>query len=956
MDLPYLLSELNKRGVALDKEGDRLKVAAPEGTITPEIADALRRHKQEILAILDGVASESPIGKDLTRVEERGSYPLSPSQERNLFSAQNGQGLPTAYVIKGPLDQALLVSVLDRIVERHATLRTVLLNKRDGVIAQVGVHDKAQVTILDFSGLDVQKRESQWRKRLAEAASEPFVLDKGPLYRFQVYRLHENEHILAIVFSQVVFDGASFDIFLKELTEGYSSLARGDPWPFPRLQIEYMDYVGWKHGLLAERGPELVAWWKKTLGNSIPDSPVPLDHPRPMLPDYSGGAIPLIIPADFADRLRALAKEQGVTTQVLLLGAMFILVSRLSGRPDCWIATPVEGRQYHSLEPLIGTFINLMLLKAEVDPDMPLRAFLQQLREYFLAAYDRQDVPIESLDLKIQRKAKTAPAPLFQVEFSYQQVSQRSTMMGPLSLSQVEVHGGNATNDLTLWVKDWGHMINGAFLYSATLFDKETIAHWLGCYLGILQYAVDHPEAPLGAFDLLAKEGTRVRAAINGSIGSLPRSKTFLDVKEGNDLSLLDSAGRRAPLGVWATLVSGDRKLRGGIRLKASGIWEQKDDSADPDGSADREFLLSQVAAMAEGNRPQTPPRNPTEERILAIWEKVLDKRGFGVGESFFDLGGHSLLALRLIKEMNESLGGEWSLRNLFETPTIEGLAGARSGKSGSRMPLLFAANRIGPGIPLFLIPGVYENNYSGDEGLSPYERDFLRYFNNILVIMRQQRPIYGLRPKGIYRGEKFRTTIGIMAREYVREIKAVQPQGSYIIGGECLGGAVAYEVARVLTDGGDTVSGLLLLDTPRFRLADEIQDRLREYAQKASRRVKTGYELFLHPDLGRTALRGAAQMALARCFPITDRLRERRRIAIGPRKYAGMLRRFRPVRYEGKVILVVNEAWNSRRESLGWDRAVCPNLEVHVVPGDHTTRLEKNSEALERCLRETLG
>ena len=894
------------------------------------------------MALLDGVAESSTDSGALDRVENRKSYRLSPSQERNLFLAQAGPGLATAYTIKGSLDYQRLQTVLNHIVARHASLRTVLPNKGDGLTAQVSSPVGAELAFHDFSEEDPDIGGARLRERLLESAAQEFILDQGPLYRFKLFRVNSDEHVLFIAFSQIVFDGTSFDLFLKELTEGYSALTQGRPWPFPPLQIEYMDYVEWKYRLLAERGPAIADWWKSTLGATVPYSPIPLDHPRQLVPDHKGGRIPLSIPADFADSIRELAKKHGVTTQVVLLGASLILINRLSGRPDCWIATPIDGRRFSSFEPIIGTFTNLILLRADLDQGTSFPIFLRSLRDYCMAAFDYQDFPIEQLGLRISKNGGRGPSPLFQMEFSYQQVSQRSTMMGPLSLSQVETHGGGTANELTLWVKDWGHIINGAFEYSTALFDGGTIAHWLNCFLGILRFVVEHPEAPLETIDPLAEEGTRIKAIMKGALVSLANHRIDLADHEAQSLRLFDGAGRPVPLGVWANLVSDARVLVAGIRLKTDGTWEIVEES-----------LSSRGSRVDGAGRVNVPPHNPMQASILEIWKKVLNQDGFGITESFFDLGGHSLLATKLIREMNGSLGMHWTFRDLFETPTIEGLTAAqRADGSRSSMPLLFVAEKQGRGIPLFLIPGVYENKYNDDEGQSSYEQDFLRYFNNILLIMGKRRPIYGLRPSGIYKGEKFRTTISMMAKEYVEEIKSVQPQGPYLVGGECLGGAVAHAVACRLVDGGDAVSTLLLLDTNRYYFGYEILEGFSSFRHGIKAAVLSMRESFLQPNFFFAAM----GKLLVRGFPVTRSLRERRRLELGPKKYASMLRHYRPRRYEGKTLLVVNEAWNAKRPLLGWDTAICPRLEVHVVPGDHTTRLNLKSDILERCMRENLG
>ncbi len=697
MDIAVLIARLKELGVGLERDGGKLIVKAPQGSVSADVAEAIRSHKAELLEMLGESPRRQAPSDELTRVEQRDSYLLSPSQERNLFAAQSGPGMATAYVIKGPLDEDALYRTLESIVARHVSLRTRLVRGKSGLEAVVDPPGRVEMPILDFSGLEGSLSawsSSEYRKRLIQYSAIPFDLEAEPLYRFKLCRIGESEHVLALFFSQLVFDGASFDLFLKELVEGYSALAAGRDWPFPPLEIEYIDYVAWKRRLLAERGAELAAWWRRELGEVVPDSPIPLDHPRPAVSDYRGVRIPLMIDADFADRIRELAKETGVTTQVVLLAASFILMSRISGREESWLATPIEGRKYPALEPMIGTFTNIILLKVALDDDLPFAEFLPRLRDYCMTAYDKQDLPIERLALRMGSKASGGRAPLYQLEFSYQQVSRRSTMMGKLAISQVDIHGGGVLNELTIWVKDWGHIIDGALEYSSAVFDRATGEHWLGCFLGILRSAVEDRATPLGRLDVLAGERDRVRATMRAALPSLGGRIESASAMDPEALELVDRKGRPVPLGAWATLAADGRAIEEGVRLKADGSWEFRPGREE-----------AERASGAEA--PAAPPRSEGEERLLEIWKEALGREDFGVADSFFDLGGHSILAVDLIRKMNERLGGRWNLKDLFESPTIEGLSGrfpaAAAGRDGGTKGAAIPARD--PGSPALLSP-----------------------------------------------------------------------------------------------------------------------------------------------------------------------------------------------------------------------------------------------------------
>jgi len=331
-----------------------------------------------------------------------------------------------------------------------------------------------------------------------------------------------------------------------------------------------------------------------------------------------------------------------------------------------------------------------------------------------------------------------------------------------------------------------------------------------------------------------------------------------------------------------------------------------------------------------------------------------LEQDGFGVSESFFDLGGHSLLATRLITDMNEQLGNSWMLRDLFEHPTIEGLSSLTSTSQRQQIPLVFAAQKAGDKTPFFLASGVYDVGYHVGDGETAWERDFYRYFSTIIGIVGKDRPIYALRPRGIFKGERFRPSVEAMAKEYIDEIKLVQNKGPYIIGGECLGGNIAYEIAQRLLARGDKVK-LILLDTDRGGTWSETKYRIGESIRGQKRGIWD-----LARSLRRSANRSERAMAeLAKMrkilVPVSSADREFRRFEEGSLTLARRLTRYRPKRYPGEVSLFINEGWNRARPNLGWDSLICPNLTIRVVPGDHSTRLSVHGEVFARMLQDRL-
>jgi aspartate racemase len=193
-------------------------------------------------------------------------------------------------------------------------------------------------------------------------------------------------------------------------------------------------------------------------------------------------------------------------------------------------------------------------------------------------------------------------------------------------------------------------------------------------------------------------------------------------------------------------------------------------------------------------------PRTVMETQLRAIWENVLGFSGFGVRDNFFDLGGHSLLALRIFAQVERVFGRRLAASVMFQAPTIEALA-ARLSQEGftSQWDSLVAIQPEGTTPPLFMVPGIGGN--------------VIAYADFGRVLGREQR-LYALQSVGLDGRAEPMDRVEDIAAHYVSEIRRLQPQGPYSLGGACFGGAVAYEMAQQLRAQSQEVDFLLLVET----------------------------------------------------------------------------------------------------------------------------------------------
>jgi len=219
-----------------------------------------------------------------------------------------------------------------------------------------------------------------------------------------------------------------------------------------------------------------------------------------------------------------------------------------------------------------------------------------------------------------------------------------------------------------------------------------------------------------------------------------------------------------------------------------------------PNRKIDRKALPRPHTRDATPGAEFVAPRDDLELKLATIWKKLLGTRRLSVEDSFFDLGGNSLLAAQVFAMTEKTLGRNVPLAILFQAPTIAQLAAVlRAEKGVNWWSALTPIKPEGSRPPLFLVHGAEGN---------------VLLYRHLAEHMPTDQPVYGLQSEGLDGRTTFSPRIEDMAGKYIKEILLFQPEGPYRLGGYCMGGTVAFEMARQLTAQGHAVEFLGLLET----------------------------------------------------------------------------------------------------------------------------------------------
>jgi amino acid adenylation domain-containing protein len=444
---------------------------------------------------------------------DEGGLPLTFAQQRLWFIDQLEPGattynIPSVIRLKGPLDLKALEETLSEIVRRHEILRTIFRDE-GGQPSQV-VSPALTITLALQDLSDSLEPEAVAERLALEEAQRPFDLTRGPLLRPSLLRLEEETHLLLLTMHHIVSDGWSSGVLMKEVSALYTAFRAGKGSLLPELEIQYGDYAVWQRTWLDGAALEdSLAYWKRQLSGAPSSLELPSDRPRPAVRSHRGAAVNFALPETLSERLRELARREGVTLYMLLFAAWQTLLTRYTGQEDIVVGSPVAGRTRAETEGLIGFFVNTLVLRTDLSGDPTFRELLGRVREVCLGAYAHQEVPFEKVVEELAPERSLSHTPLFQVALTLHNEPVETQKLDGLTAEPFLVESGTSKFDLSLALVERGAALTGTLRYSTDLFDAGTAERMLQHLRRLLEGAADDAGSRLSLLPLLTDDEER---------------------------------------------------------------------------------------------------------------------------------------------------------------------------------------------------------------------------------------------------------------------------------------------------------------------------------------------------------------------------------------------------------------------------------------------------------------
>ncbi len=434
-------------------------------------------------------------------------------------------------------------------IDRHEALRTTFPLQGDEPVQRVA--DRADLAFeeIDATGGD----EDAFRGRLEEEAWKPFDLERGPLFRVQVFH-RTGERVLLVVVHHIVVDFGSFAGMLSSPLPLAPSPARAGEGE----RLQYRDFLRWQAEMLeGAEGEALWSFWRQRLAG-LPVLDLPTDRPRRTGVPKRGGCRWREIGPEVVRPLKALARSQGGTLYVALMAGFQALLSRYTGQADFAVGSPAAGRP-KGFARAMGYFTNPLAVRADLSGDPSFVELLGRVRARVSGALDHQHLPLPVI---VERRGEGAP---FRTLFVFHRDPSGLEGMvgfamgegggllrwGDLELEPLALPPRAAQFDVTLAAGERRGVLRLQLVYDADLFEASTAARWLEHLAVLLEGAAAHPETAVGELPLLTSwERQQVLVEVNDAGVQPPWSR----LEEG-----FERQAERTPEAV--AVIDGERRI-----------------------------------------------------------------------------------------------------------------------------------------------------------------------------------------------------------------------------------------------------------------------------------------------------------------------------------------------------------------------------------------------------------
>jgi thioesterase domain-containing protein/acyl carrier protein len=487
------------------------------------------------------IQSEDHVNTSVPQVSESYLFPCSVVQKTCWYLDRMSPGTPANNIavrfrLEGPLQIPTLEEAIKQVVARHEVLRTRFVMSGDEPQQLVEAEARFPLAVIDLRELPENERVSEVDRLSSEEARIGFDLEHGPLFRGKLLRVANEDCVLLLTMHHIISDGWSIGIVTDEMGRFYQALQEGGDSGLAPLTIQYADYACWQQHW-TEQGElnQQVDALKSQLDGFAPIF-IPTDFERPVSPFLKGEIRSRVLPRTLTDAIKRFSDQQGCTLFVSMLSAFAALMVHEARQTDLAIRTQVSGRDQLELEPLIGWFVNSIILRIDSSGSPAFNELVERARAVVLDSMKYQHVPFERLMSEIQ-PTFTYPRQLpFQVNFIFQRDFVRPWERAGLKMTAIPSKSTGTFVDLNFFLVERADGWRASVDVNTDVFDPKIADHLLENYSRILEAVVARPTVRLEEIELKVRDISKA----NLTALSVASSNAFVPARNKHEQEVIE--------------------------------------------------------------------------------------------------------------------------------------------------------------------------------------------------------------------------------------------------------------------------------------------------------------------------------------------------------------------------------------------------------------------------------
>lgn len=474
---------------------------------------------------------------DLIHLTRNENLPLTVNQKRLWLISKLQPDVPSyiitfSYRLEGTLDRDVFQRSLEILFSRHHTVFSEF-HEIDGEPYCNIVPSPVGFTLFDITSLPDIEKDKKVEEIINIDSAKIFDLEKGPLFRLTLINTGREEHYFHISIHHIIFDGWSWPLFVKDLSEIYNSKIEGRDITLPEIEFHQYDFAEWENQ--AHNLSDINAskeFWKENLKGASSKLNFPYDFQPKVLASGLGKYEPVTLPKELTNRLRGISKAEGASLFATLLSVYGFQMHLYSGENDLNIGIPIAFRPHSKLENIFGMFVNTIIVRLRYSGELTFRDLVKFAGKTVLDAIAHQNLTFEQIVEIVNPERSSNTNPLFQIGFVWQ-----SNLNIPLKLDKIKSKRITPTQrpspfNITLYMWEEGDQIEGELEYSADLLKTDTAVLLKNNYVHLLNTLTQNPDVPVSSLQIASEDELKFINEINNTGSDYPKNKSIAELFE----------------------------------------------------------------------------------------------------------------------------------------------------------------------------------------------------------------------------------------------------------------------------------------------------------------------------------------------------------------------------------------------------------------------------------------